>query len=185
MAIQKGPANLGTGAITATEIAEGSISNGKIADGGVGQSKLAAGVAGNGPAFSAYGSALQTVANVTNTKINFNTKEFDTANCFDTTNYRFTPNIAGYYQLNASCLALGSSAGGVSVHIFKNGSQIRTSSVTNTVAGTNVAPTISAIVYANGTTDYFEIYAWNNNGPQTMGSNNTLQSFSGALVRSA
>ena len=38
----------------------------------------------------------------TNTKIVFNAKEFDTANAFDsTTNYRFTPQVAGYYQFNS------------------------------------------------------------------------------------
>lgn len=177
---QPGQSTVGT-----IQIADNAITTAKIAPGAVTQSDLASGVAGNGPAFSAYGSALQSIANVTYTKINFNTKEFDTATCFDTTNYRFTPNVAGYYQLNASCLGIGSTAGGVSVSLYKNGSQVRTSAVTNSVSGTNVAPTISAVIYANGTTDYFEVYGWNNNGPLLMGSNNTLQSFSGFLARAA
>ena len=48
-----------------------------------------------GPAFSAYQSSAQTLSSNTVTKIQFQTEEFDTANCFDsTTNYRFTPNVA-------------------------------------------------------------------------------------------
>jgi len=144
-----------------------------------------AGVPVNGPAFSAYGSALQSVANLTFTKINFNTEEFDTNSNYDTTLYRFTPTVAGYYQFNVGCFAASSTAGGASVSIYKNGSEVRRSAITNTVSGTNTALILSAIIYANGSTDYFEAYAWNNNGPFNMGSNNALQSFSGALVRSA
>lgn len=145
-----------------------------------------AGVPVNGPAFRAYGSALQSVSNVTWTKVNFNTEEFDTNSSYDpTTNYRFTPSVAGYYQLNANCFAAGSTAGGASVSIYKNGSAYATSTQTNTVSGTNIAVGVSTVVYANGSTDYFEVYMLNNNGPYNMGSNNTLQSFSGALVRAA
>ena len=61
------------------------------------------GVFGNQPAFSVYLSSNQTgVTNSTSTKIQFNTKVFDTNSNFDSsTNYRFTPTVAGYYQLNA------------------------------------------------------------------------------------
>lgn len=55
-------------------------------------------VAINGPAFSAYQSSAQTLSSGTITKIEFQTEEFDTDNCFDNAiNYRFTPNVAGYY----------------------------------------------------------------------------------------
>ena len=32
--------------------------------------------------------------------IEYNNEEFDTDNCYDTSNYRFTPNLAGYYHVN-------------------------------------------------------------------------------------
>ena len=53
----------------------------------------------NGPTFSVYRNTTeQSVTSNVATKIQFNAEEFDTANCFDsTTNYRFTPNVAGYY----------------------------------------------------------------------------------------
>ena len=57
-----------------------------------------------GPAFSAWQNGNNNISNQTSTKVTLNNKEFDTANCFDaTTNYRFTPNVAGYYQIN-SCI---------------------------------------------------------------------------------
>ena len=53
------------------------------------------------PCFSAYQSITQTLSNATLTKIQLQTEEFDTNSNFDsTTNYRFTPTVAGYYQVN-------------------------------------------------------------------------------------
>ena len=55
-----------------------------------------------GPTFSAYLSSGQTISNATHTKIQYNTEEWDTNNNYDNaTNYRFTPTVAGYYQINA------------------------------------------------------------------------------------
>ena len=61
-------------------------------------------VSGNMPAFSAYGNADQVIANTTYTKVQYNVKSspgFDTNSCYDTSNYRFTPTVAGYYLINA------------------------------------------------------------------------------------
>lgn len=55
---------------------------------------------GYGPAFSAYrGGPNQALTTGTYTKVQLNIEEFDTNNNFDSsTNYRFTPTVAGYYQ---------------------------------------------------------------------------------------
>jgi hypothetical protein len=53
------------------------------------------------PAFSAFLSANQAISPSTLTRVSINAKEFDTANAFDNlTNFRFTPLVAGYYQVN-------------------------------------------------------------------------------------
>jgi predicted aconitase with swiveling domain len=76
-------------------------------------------VSGNMPAFSAYLSSSQTVTSGTWTKVAANTKEFDTASCYDnSTNYRFTPNVAGYYQVNGG-ISSASSATGIIVNLYK------------------------------------------------------------------
>ena len=50
----------------------------------------------NAPAFSAYRLTDQSVTGSTWTKVQLGTEEFDTANAFDSsTNYRFTPQVAG------------------------------------------------------------------------------------------
>ena len=60
-------------------------------------------VSGNMPAFSAYLGTSQTVTTDVATKLQLNTEVFDTASAFDsTTNYRFQPTVAGYYQLNGN-----------------------------------------------------------------------------------
>ena len=54
-------------------------------------------VSGNQQGFSAYLSANQSITANTFTKAQFNTTEFNLGSAYDaTTNYRFTPTVAGY-----------------------------------------------------------------------------------------
>ena len=143
---------------------------------------------GGTPAFSAYLSANQSIANNTITKAQINTEEFDTASCFDTTTYRFTPNVAGYYQINVGGTISGSAAtAAIVMYIYKNGSAYKLSySTYNNQSGSGGA-VVSSIVYMNGTTDYLEFYAYQQTGASQnlIGSNSTFTIFSGALVRAA
>jgi hypothetical protein len=139
-----------------------------INDGAVTQAKLASGVAGNGPAFNVYvGSAFSCSAGAS-TKIQFNTENFDTASCFDsTTNYRFTPNVAGYYQFNLHMLLNGVSA--TQAQIYKNGSQVTYGTYNSTA--NNAQGTVAVdLIYCNGSTDYIEFYIY---------SSATVNSFTG------
>jgi hypothetical protein len=118
----------------------------------------------NGPAFSAYNTASQSIANNTNTKVIFQTEEFDTANCFDNaTNYRFTPTIAGYYQFNCNVSWAGVTANAVYFQLYKNGSAFKIGN-RQQASGQYTFQVLSTLAYANGTTDYFEIYAFQNSG---------------------
>jgi hypothetical protein len=115
-------------------------------------------VAVDGPAFSAWQSSSQSFTANTWTKVQFQTEEFDTASCFDnTTNYRFTPNVAGYYQVfgaftNATILAQ------VGLGLYKNG--VNYKRLYNGIGGGNTSSGCGGcIVYLNGTTDYIELYA--------------------------
>jgi hypothetical protein len=145
------------------------------------------GVPVNGPAFRANTVTAQTITNSTFTKVAYNVEEFDTNSNYDpTTNYRFTPTVAGYYQINANVSLGGGSVGYVQCAIYKNGFQYTSGSAVpnnGTVGGMVMA---SAVVYLNGSTDYVEFYVWQNQGSsinlQTSAGFNT---FSGALIRSA
>ena len=127
------------------------------------QSYLASGVAGTGPAFSAYilnGGANYSLPSNTYTKIRYDTEFFDTANCFDTTNYRFTPNVAGYYFVTARVFISYSSSAPtrIRIAIYKNGSIQKYSSLTTTSI-TYENANISCLIYMNGTTDYLEAFS--------------------------
>jgi hypothetical protein len=135
---------------------------------------------GNGPAFSASGNG-QTLTSSTTTKLQLTVEQFDTNNCFDSsTNYRFTPTVAGYYQCNISLTAASAFTGG-NVFLYKNGANDYGGMAigTTTSGGTFVG---STLVYLNGTTDYIEMYGMFGTGQATVGS---ATKFSASMVRSA
>jgi hypothetical protein len=128
------------------------------------QSMLTTGVGGTGPAFSVStndGSGYFNYA--TTTKIRFNAEIFDTNNCYDTSNYRFTPNVEGYYHFTLKVLNNFSPPGQVISYLFKNGGGIAEFvQIAITQQGQGTA--CSYLAYANGTTDYFEAYYYQDKG---------------------
>lgn len=159
-------------------------------DASITQAKMAAGVAGTGPTFSAYRSTNQSVTTATWTKVQLDTEEFDTASAFDNaTNYRFTPQVAGYYQVNGglSAQATSSTLQAVSVSIYKNGSIFKQGSENRYGSTVGVSGSaVAALVYLNGTTDYIELWAYitASNSPAVVGGQSTSY-FSASLVRAA
>ena len=158
-----------------------------VANGGTGNSV-------SGPAFSAYGNSIQTIANNTATKVAYNTSVFDTNSNYSTTNARFTPSIAGYYQINAVCNMTLSLVTQLVLYIYKNGAIYQ-----NVFADYNGGATIiksnstiingSSIVYLNGSTDYIEIYVYVSTGGTTTvngySARPDVNYFNAALVRLA
>jgi hypothetical protein len=136
----------------------------------------------NAPAFSAYANASTSIPNTAITKVNFQVEEFDTAGLFASS--RFTPNVAGYYQLNASVQFSGSTTNPL-CYITKNGSQVKCGSY---VAGSFSGPVsvASGLVYLNGSTDYVEVAAYHSTGSavNTVAAAETTR-FDGCLVRPA
>lgn len=157
------------------------ITAGGLPDAIITQPDLAANVAGTGPAFSCLMATNQTITGNVYTKVQFNSKEFDTNTNFDAvTNYRFTPTVAGYYQVNASIYP-STTVTGVEAAIYKNGSMFRRGFSTST----NGIGQVSVLVYMNGTTDYIECYTNTNGTTPTISNNNSLSWFQAAMVRSA
>lgn len=143
------------------------------------------GIFGNQPAFSAFGNA-QTVSNTTWTKVVLQNEEFDTNSNFDSgTNYRFTPTVAGYYQITGS-VYYGTTTGGTTVSIYKNGSEFKRGSQNAGVSGGGSQSYVSALIYFNGSTDYVEFYLYQNSGGSvTTNGGAALQYFQGILIRAA
>jgi len=141
-------------------------------------------VSGNMPAFAAYSGGGTSVANATVTKLSFDTIIFDTANCYSTSNYRFTPNVAGYYMFNA-CTRFGSmTASQCYLRIYKNGSTFNNGSGSGVTTG-YVWPTVNWLVYMNGTTDFVEVYAYQTSGTTQSSDYTNVYQFTGCLVRTA
>lgn len=165
--------------LTSADISDAAITADKLASSSVTQPKVATGVAGSGPAFSAYQSSAQTLSSSTNTKILFQTEEWDTNNNFSSST--FTPTVAGYYQIN-SAIRLNSSYSGGRLMLYKNGSLIKTGS--DSGSATVAVFSLSSTVYCNGTTDYIDIYALIGTG-QALSSAAWDTWVNGCLVRSA
>jgi hypothetical protein len=137
------------------------------------------------PAFSAYNSGNQNLTTSTWTKATLGLEYFDTNNNFDsTTNYRFTPTVAGYYQLNGAGL-LQSATNNISfiaISFYKNGGTFTTYGSYGTIPNNNAAGVvISDLIYFNGSSDYVEMYIF---ATGTSPFCNTVR-LSGSMVRSA
>lgn len=113
-----------------------------------------------GPGFSAHRTANQTgMSTSAPTKVALNVEEWDPQAYFDaTTNFRFLPLAAGYYQFQWT--VTGSASALVNSWIYKNGAEERRGSQSYyATTATNPSSSGSATVYLNGTTDYVELWA--------------------------
>jgi len=142
-------------------------------------------VSGNMPAFRATSTGLNVTASSFNTFTSFNTPTFDTASAFNTSTGKFTPQVAGYYQVNvqvdygANGVAAASS---IDAAIAKNGSNYSYAGLANTAAGSFPAAQCSDLVYLNGSTDYIQAQAYQNSSSTC---NGVTCRFSAVLVRVA
>lgn len=123
-----------------------------IQSGVVVQADLAANVVGNGPAF---GASFGTVGTINGSLLLQPTEEFDTAGAYSAG--RFTPLVAGYYQVSASLQVSATTCAYAALQIK------RTGLIVATVAGAGYSTAygsaaLGALVYLNGTTDYIEIF---------------------------
>jgi hypothetical protein len=134
----------------------------------------------NGPAFSAYTSGTGATIGTGATKVTYDTLEFDTNNNFSSS--RFTPTVAGYYQVNAQIQPNNSYTGGY-IGVYKNGSIYKYGNYINGVVAFG-GFVVSTLVYCNGSTDYIEIYAAFTTS-QATGAGIQFTYFNGCMVRGA
>ena len=145
----------------------------------------------NGPAFSAYlAGSSQTVTSATWTKATLDTELFDTNNNFASS--RFTPTVAGYYQINGVVRCTSSvTFSRYIVGIWKNGAEYLRSSETvfTSALATQIQAGSGCVVYLNGSTDYVELYGFITGTGTLTFANDGGQAFtsfmSGCLVRGA
>ncbi len=145
-------------------------------------------VSGNMPAFSAYVGTNQSVSSGTYTKVACNVEEFDTANCYNTSTYRFTPNVAGYYQFNGQTENVSGGGARIILQFYKNGAEAKRGNDLGLPSGNWASAggmVVNALIYCNGTTDYVEFYIYDTGGQTVAGGNSAVSYFQGFLVRAA
>lgn len=123
---------------------------------------------GSLPSFSVHqNGSSQSIAASSFVKVQFNTHEWNTGDFVGGTS-RFTPTTAGKYQLNGTIsLAFpGAINSPLIAVIFKNGVEYkRGSHLTETTSGAaSIAVTVSCLVDANGSSDYFELFVFQATG---------------------
>ena len=143
-----------------------------------------------GPAFYVARDGAQSISNTTWTKIQLTTTNsggFDTNSCYSNSNYRFTPNVAGYYQTQFTlAISTGSLLAGRAA-IYKNGSRWATTEL-YMISGDNYddfSTQVCSLIYLNGSTDYVEFYAWRNGGSGNVAGASDVCQASGFLARQA
>ena len=138
-----------------------------------------------GPAFAARNNSAQTITNSTTATMQFDTEYFDTDSCYDTSNYRFTPNVAGIYLINSS-VQINAINGIISLDIRLNGTRYANQAIN---IGNNGLQTVanSVLVSLNGSSDYVDIGIFQNSGSNkdtvASPSNNLVNHFSGCYMR--
>jgi hypothetical protein len=147
------------------------------------QAQIGNNVAGTGPSFSAYLDTNQSISSGVYTKVQFNAELWDTNSCYSTSLYRFTPNVAGYYQFNLTYNFNPVPSNELVLVLYKNGSG--TNFLWYTAGITSIyRTTASTMAYANGTTDYFEAYVYTANST-TFSASSVGTFFQGFLARAA
>jgi len=112
-----------------------------------------------GPAFLAVSGANQSVTSGAITKVSINTEQFDTNSNYDTSTYRFTPTVAGYYQVSGMVKILGSLTAS-QVIIYKNGALVVAGNYFIVGAQSALFNTVEGLIYMNGSSDYLELFGY-------------------------
>jgi hypothetical protein len=112
------------------------------------------------PAFSAYQVGSVNLIDVTPTILPVNTEEFDTNSNYDeTTNYRFTPTVAGYYEIDAIANYIPTYTTQSYLSIFKNGVEVARGATES-----DMSLDVSSLIFFNGSTDYVDLRLYQDSG---------------------
>jgi len=132
----------------------------------------------NYPAFRAYTDTIQTTSSGVATKAALDLETYDTDSCYDTSTYRFTPNLAGKYYFNfvATDNYTTTAATDAQIYIRKNGSDIAEFQM-NVKGGQYGTLTVSTTVDMNGSSDYVEFFLYYAGGSGVIWRNNSDRQF--------
>ena len=140
-------------------------------------------------AFRAYRDGAQTMVHNTNDLVEFNAESYDTQNWYDhSTNFRYTPQVAGYYKFDAHVWLSGLSTASTEFQLgfYKNGTIYSKSERSDDASyGGQQSTIVTDTIQLNGSSDYVDVRLLNYN---TSSANKDLNSatylnwFTGYLV---
>jgi|DEB0MinimDraft_6_1074348.scaffolds.fasta_scaffold58055_2 hypothetical protein len=135
------------------------------------------------PAFYAYkDGSSQSVSSSTWTTVQMNQEQLDTDNFYNTSNYQFSPTIAGWYFLTGTITFEGSGGSEIYTAFYKNNStHIKYTQIES--SGSDRLQ-VSDLVYFNGTGDYVVLQGWTNaSSSPTFAASTVNSTMLGYLVR--
>lgn len=118
-------------------------------------------------------------------RANFDAVDVDTHGWWDSANYRYVPQIAGYYQFNWLVGAGGTTIVQYYSSLWKNGVGVKSERVLGISANTStsIGTPGSYMLYMNGSTDYVDARGWVDAASDwQIGAGSHLQGF---LIRAA
>lgn len=151
------------------------------------QVTLAAPLVNPVPLFMAYRDvSTQSFTSGATPKVQLNAVSYDTDSWFDaTTNYRYTPQKAGYYQFNALTYISGTNLTTAVARIYKNNAVTIDGTFLVTTAATYIYVSASGLIYLNGSTDYVELFVFGIGTSPKLENGVTKTWLQGFLVRAA
>jgi len=138
------------------------------------------------PCFRAYVSGTQTLTNFVVHTMRADAEVWDTTDAYDTTTFRFTPQVAGYYLMTATAAISGFADGKrMSINLYRNGGDSQSVDCQSLASGAadSIRLNATAIMYLNGTTDYVTCALYQNGaGTYNIDSTYNRSQFAGVLV---
>jgi len=120
------------------------------------------------PVFKATLPSNANINNATASKMALGTENLDTGGVYNTSTYRFTPTVEGYYLFIVSAMIhYGNDAGEYGdVSVYKNGNKVIASRTSVEAGGQGLSNTLQAVgtTHMNGSGDYAEPYLYHNYG---------------------
>tara|TARA_R100001594_G_scaffold65760_1_gene100071 strand:- start:3704 stop:4255 length:552 start_codon:yes stop_codon:yes gene_type:complete len=116
------------------------------------------------PYFMARLSGDQTITDNTETLVTFNSEDYDSGGCFNTGTYRFTPDVAGHYFIASRLTVAGTSPSEGSCQIRIDGNKTNGANWYTVSSNSTATYYASFIRYANGSSTYFDVLAYQNVG---------------------
>jgi len=134
----------------------------------------------NTPAFHFQNNTNQSIPDVSNTKVTFTTERYNTGNGYDSSTSKFTPNVAGKYFIYAQLnMDINTGVGQIGVKLYVNGTNTDLSRQAHYYGNNQQSYKLETTVELNGSTDYVEIYVYQDSGSTRTLASGGAQTFFG------